>query len=66
MHNVLLDTVQADPSEEMGPRGQIVVNHKAVEVLPEKGIIRFENGNSATADLVIAADGIRVLLRAAQ
>lgn len=60
MHNVLLDTVKADSSEEMGPQGKIIVNHKAVEVLPEKGIVKFENGSTIRADLIIAADGIRV------
>ncbi|KAH8672595.1 salicylate hydroxylase [Tricladium varicosporioides] len=63
MHNVLLDTVKAESSDEMGPQGEIIVNHKALEVLPEKGIIKFENGNTATADLIIAADGIRSLTR---
>jgi salicylate hydroxylase len=60
MHNVLLDTVKAESSEEMGPQGKIVVNHKAVEVSAEKGFIKFENGDTANADLIIAADGIRV------
>lgn len=60
MHNVLLDTVRAESSEEMGPQGSIVVNHKALEVDTEKGTIVFENGKTATADLIIAADGIRV------
>lgn len=62
MHNVLLDTVKAESSEKMGPQGKIVVNHKGVEVSAEKGFIKFENGNTATADLIIAADGIRVRL----
>jgi salicylate hydroxylase len=63
MHNVLLDTVKAESSEEMGPQGQIMVNHKAVEISAEKGFIKFENGSTRTADLIIAADGIRVCLR---
>lgn len=62
MHNVLLDTVRAETSDEHGPQGKIVVNHKAVRVVPEKGFIRFENGETTTADLIIAADGIRVSL----
>jgi salicylate hydroxylase len=44
----------------MGPQGKIVVNHKAIEVSAEKGFIKFGNGNAATADLIIAAHGIRV------
>jgi salicylate hydroxylase len=60
MHNVLLDTGNAESSEEMGPQGKIVVNHKSIEVSAEKGFIKFGNGNAATADLIIAAHGIRV------
>lgn len=60
MHNVLLATVSAPTSREMGPQGKILVNHKALDVDFEKGTIRFENGNTAAADLIIAADGIRV------
>ncbi|KAL3418232.1 salicylate hydroxylase [Phlyctema vagabunda] len=63
MHNVLLDTIKAESSDESGPQGKVVVNHKALEVLPEKGLIKFENGTSVTADLIIAADGIRSLTR---
>ncbi len=60
MHNVLMDTITAPSSKEMGPQGKIVVNHKALEVNPEAGTIKFENGTTAAADLIIAADGIRV------
>lgn len=60
MHNVLLDTVKAASSKEVGPQGKIFVNHKALEVNEEEGTIKFENGNTAKADLIIAADGIRV------
>ncbi|RDW77447.1 salicylate hydroxylase-2 [Coleophoma cylindrospora] len=63
MHNVLLDTVRAKSSDEFGPQGKVVVNHKAIEVVLEKGFIRFENGETTTADLIIAADGIRSLTR---
>jgi salicylate hydroxylase len=60
MHNVLMDTVKAESSEEMGPQGKIVTNHKALDVDVEAGVVNFENGNIVTADLIIAADGIRV------
>jgi len=60
MHNVLMDTVREESSEELGPRGSIVTNHKALNVDHETGLITFENGNTAMADLIIAADGIRV------
>jgi salicylate hydroxylase len=36
------------------------VNFKAVEVNAEKGVVRFENGAEASADIIVAADGIRV------
>jgi salicylate hydroxylase len=47
----------------MGPQGKIVVNHKALKVDAEKDSIKFENGNTTTADLIIAADGICVSLQ---
>jgi salicylate hydroxylase len=36
------------------------VNHKAVSIDAESGKITFENGVVATADFIVAADGIRV------
>ncbi|PYH46053.1 salicylate hydroxylase [Aspergillus saccharolyticus JOP 1030-1] len=36
------------------------VNHRAVSLDAEAGTITFDNGESTTADLIIAADGIRV------
>jgi hypothetical protein len=63
MHTVLLDTVKVESSKEMGLQGKIVVNRKTLEVNIEKGFIKFENGNTATVDLIIAADGICVSLQ---
>ncbi|GIJ91248.1 hypothetical protein Asppvi_010213 [Aspergillus pseudoviridinutans] len=42
-----------------GPACILKVNHKAVEMDPEAGIIKFENAETVTADLIVAADGIR-------
>ena len=36
------------------------MNFKAIEVNAEKGVVRFENGAEASADIIVAADGIRV------
>ncbi|BDD62862.1 hypothetical protein MAP00_007817 [Monascus purpureus] len=46
-----------------GPAGVLKVNHKAIDMDPVAGTIRFENGETATADLIVAADGIRSLSR---
>ncbi|KAI6778296.1 uncharacterized protein J7T54_008474 [Emericellopsis cladophorae] len=37
--------------------------HKAVDVDPELGRIKFENGNEAVHDIIICADGIRSAMR---
>ena len=36
------------------------VNFKATDVNAEDGVIQFENGATASADIIVAADGIRV------
>jgi salicylate hydroxylase len=43
-----------------GPKCELKVNFKAIEVNAEKGVVRFENGAEASADIIVAADGIRV------
>jgi salicylate hydroxylase len=43
-----------------GPKCELKVNFKAIEVNAEEGVVRFENGAEASADIIIAADGIRV------
>lgn len=52
--------VKAESSEGAGLQGKILTNHKALNVDADAGKITFENGNVATADLIIAADNIRV------
>ncbi|KAL5589292.1 hypothetical protein FOVSG1_011159 [Fusarium oxysporum f. sp. vasinfectum] len=54
----------ATTSEGEGPPAKLLLNHKAVEVDAEKGWVKFENGLEITADLVVAADGIRSNTRA--
>lgn len=52
LHNHLKDTALS--------RGcQLKVWHKATSLKPETGVIEFENGNVAHADLIVCADGIR-------
>ncbi|KAI9927269.1 hypothetical protein MW887_003656 [Aspergillus wentii] len=57
IHQQLLKTAFDAPGD--GPPCTLKVNHKAIDIDAEKGIIQFENGASASADLIIAADGIR-------
>ncbi|KAE8332384.1 hypothetical protein BDV39DRAFT_216544 [Aspergillus sergii] len=57
IHKELLKSAFEEPGE--GPKCTLEVNHKATALDAEAGIIQFENGASATADLIVAADGIR-------
>ncbi|OGM41341.1 salicylate hydroxylase [Aspergillus bombycis] len=57
IHKELLKSAFEEPGE--GPKCTLEVNHKATALDAEAGIIQFENGVSATADLIVAADGIR-------
>lgn len=63
MHQALQATVQQ--AQGLGPPCKLVKNYKAFKVDAEAGTIEFENGVTITADLVIAADGIRSLSREA-
>lgn len=61
LHNVLKET--ATSQDGAGESCTLEVWHKATSIDAEKGLITFENGNTATADVIIAADGIRSLSR---
>ncbi|KAJ5609845.1 hypothetical protein N7528_009111 [Penicillium herquei] len=61
IHKQLLKSATEDAGE--GPPVELKVNHKAIEVNAEEGVIIFENGSQTTADLIVAADGIRSLTR---
>lgn len=50
----------ATSTEGQGPPAKLLLNHKAIGIDAERGWVKFENGLEITADLVIAADGIRV------
>lgn len=47
------------------PEGVLQLNHKLVDIVDngDSATLTFENGETATADLVIAADGIRSIVR---
>lgn len=61
LHNVLKDT--ATSTSGAGEPCTLEVWHKATTIDAEAGTITFENGKTATADVIIAADGIRSLSR---
>ncbi|GES58664.1 salicylate hydroxylase [Aspergillus terreus] len=61
IHKELLKSAFEEPGE--GPKCTLKVNHKATGLDAEAGVIQFENGTTATADLIVAADGIRSLSR---
>ncbi|PYI25856.1 salicylate hydroxylase [Aspergillus indologenus CBS 114.80] len=58
IHQQLLRSAFKEPGE--GPKCVLKVNHKAASLDAEAGRIEFENGETASADLIVAADGIRV------
>ncbi|KAJ5689845.1 hypothetical protein N7462_004237 [Penicillium macrosclerotiorum] len=61
IHRELLKSAFEVPGE--GSPCELKVNHKCVEVNPDEGTLRFENGETSTADIIVAADGIRSLAR---
>ncbi|KIW99685.1 uncharacterized protein Z518_11098 [Rhinocladiella mackenziei CBS 650.93] len=61
LHNLLKQTAVQEAGK--GRPCKLEIWHKAIEVDPETGVIVFENGKKATADVIIAADGIRSLIR---
>ena len=58
LHKELIRSAFEEPGE--GPPCTLKVNHKAITMDPEAGTVTFENGTSVSADLIVAADGIRV------
>lgn len=63
MHSVLQDTALSEAGE--GPPARLHVNHRVVSVDHEAGTVKFENGVTVTADLIIGSDGIRSAVRPA-
>lgn len=61
IHSVLKKS--ATSVEGDGRPCEMVLNHKAIEVDYESGRVKFDNGTEISADLVIAADGIRSLTK---
>ncbi|KAJ5129127.1 uncharacterized protein N7515_005166 [Penicillium bovifimosum] len=61
IHQQLLKSAFELPGD--GPKCELKVNFKAIDVNSESGVIQFENGVEASADIIVAADGIRSLTR---
>ncbi|CAG8322646.1 unnamed protein product [Penicillium nalgiovense] len=61
IHKQLLKSAFEAPGE--GSKCELKVNFKATDVNAEDGVIQFENGATASADIIVAADGIRSLTR---
>ncbi|KAF6814073.1 salicylate hydroxylase protein [Colletotrichum sojae] len=61
MHSMLKDTALEEAGE--GTPAKLFVNHKCKSIDLESGMIEFENGYSASHDLVIGADGIGSVVR---
>jgi salicylate hydroxylase len=61
MHAMLMETAVGESGE--GIPAILKVNHKALEINHEAGIISFENGMQAKHDLIVGADGIGSLVR---
>ncbi|KAH6682736.1 hypothetical protein B0J14DRAFT_673144 [Halenospora varia] len=61
MHAMLMDCATQDGGE--GVPAKLIVNHKCSAIDLENGIVTFENGVTATHDVVIGADGIGSTVR---
>ncbi|CAG8934735.1 unnamed protein product [Penicillium salamii] len=61
IHKQLLKSAFEEPGA--GPKCELKVNFKATDVNPDSGVIKFENGEETSADIIVAADGIRSLTR---
>ncbi|PSN61448.1 FAD/NAD(P)-binding domain-containing protein [Corynespora cassiicola Philippines] len=61
MHKMLLDTALDTAGE--GTPSKLIVNHKCTDIDTASGTITFDNGTTATHDLVIGADGIGSAVR---
>ncbi|CAG8048892.1 unnamed protein product [Penicillium olsonii] len=61
IHKQLLKSAFEEPGT--GPKCELKVNFKATDVNPDSGAIKFENGEETTADIIVAADGIRSVTR---
>jgi salicylate hydroxylase len=58
---MLMETAVGESGE--GIPAVLKVNHKALEINHEAGIISFENGMQAKHVLIVGADGIGSLVR---
>lgn len=63
MHSMLMNTATGAGK---GTPAKLVVDHKCQAINLETGLITFENGNTATHEVVIGADGIGVSVSSAR
>ncbi|KAJ9136600.1 Salicylate hydroxylase [Pleurostoma richardsiae] len=61
MHAMFMDSAVGE--EGKGTPAKLVVNHKCTAIDLDSGLITFENGDTATHELVIGADGIGSAVR---
>lgn len=61
MHAMLMESALGE--EGKGPPSKLVVNHKTQDIDTESGTITFSNGETASHDLVVGADGIGSIVR---
>lgn len=61
MHAMIMDSAVGSRGE--GEPAKLVVNHKAKDIDLETGKVTFHNGNTATHDVIIGADGIGSTVR---
>ncbi|THV96377.1 hypothetical protein D6D26_07095 [Aureobasidium pullulans] len=61
MHRMLMQTALGDNGE--GAPARLIVNHKCKTIDLDSNTIAFENGVTATHDLVVGADGIGSVVR---
>lgn len=61
IHRLLKEAATSE--EGKGVPCKLILNHKAIKVDYESGKVTFENGETAMAELIVAADGIRSLTK---
>ncbi|ETN37094.1 uncharacterized protein HMPREF1541_08084 [Cyphellophora europaea CBS 101466] len=61
MHKMLKDCAEQEQGE--GPPVKIILNHRCKAIDTDTGLITFENGVTATHDVVVGADGIGSAVR---
>lgn len=58
MHRMFQDSACSEKYTHAGPPARLLVNHRCTAIDLDNGIVTFDNGTTATHDVVIGADGI--------